>query len=351
MAHAIVISEKVIEAVNALQDRLYAKHWGEHSRASFVYSVIHTVHALEEINELLLEAKSQLEKEGRNVSGLQEHLRELQSITVLLDRNQKLEQARVQKAKDRGIAMLADDIVNPELYSSLEQRVLGFVLKTRFLVERLSIMERKEQGEQAIVTRSTKKVLDLLDEKEKELQELRKKHDELRKHSYLARIEEHSSIDIETEINELAKKMEGEQRVLETSLESFRRTTEQLQHAYSLMREKFRTTEEISSKLSTKTTELASVLKKERDYAKRIVLDIENETLRLRNAYSSQILSIEEGKALNRKEAEEKTSQKVSGLQKELHEQQELAKQLKESLLEKEKEIQKLHANKRKNAQ
>ncbi len=342
MAQAIIISEKVIEAVNSLQDRLYAKHWGEHSRASFIYSLVHSIHSLEEIKQLLDEAKTQFGKEGKNVSGLPEHIKELENLITVLDRNNKLEQTRVQTAREKGIELLADDLTNPDLYSSLEQKVLAFVLKTRFLVERLSILERKEFGEGTTLGKSPKKVLDLLEEKENEFQALKKKYEEIRHSSHLARLEENTSHDLEKDINILARKMEGEQRMLELSLDSYRKITEQFQQSYIFMREKYRSIEEASSQLAAKTIDLTTILKKERDYAKRIVLDIENETLKLRNNYSKQILSLEEEKTRARAEAEVESRKKLHSITSKLDEKDELIKNLKEIILSKEKLIQKL---------
>lgn len=345
MNQSLLISEKIIEAINLLQERLYAKHWSEHSRASFIYSLANTINSLNEIKEMLAETRQEFYKEGKNTAEIDAHLKELEKLASLLEQNSKLEQLRAQKAKEKNIELLSDNITNSELYSSLEQKILGFVLKTRFLAERLSIVERKDKKEHA--GKASKKVLELLDEKENELHELRKKYEEIKNRHYMARLEEKSSNDLEKDTQVLSKKIEGEIRLLESSIEFIKKSLEQATHSYAVLKEKFGAVEGLLAELSEKNLELCTTLKKERDYAKRIVLDIEHETMRLRNNYSRQVLSLEEEKALAKKEAQENEQKKTTLIAKELREKDELIKNLKEIIHAKEKYVQKLEEQKK----
>lgn len=346
MPHAMAVSEKIIENVDRLQEKLNAKHWKDHSRASFIYSAINTMHALEQIKGLLNEAAVVFEKDGKSFAGLDANIREIDTIIQILERNREIEQTVAKKTTDKGIGLIADEITNTENYSALEQKVLAILLKTRFLVERLSILERRETTPEYAASKSAKKILELLDEKEKEIQKLREKYEEVRKHSYLARVEENTSHDIEKEINILSRRLGEEQKLLQSSLESHRRAMEQLEQTHSVILEKHSSLEELELQLGAKMMDLSTTLKKERDYAKRIVLDIEHETLKLRNAYSRQILSLEEEKTNAHTQAQEDFKKKISFLSKQLAEKQELVDSLKEIISAKDKYIQKLETKK-----
>lgn len=351
MAHAMVVSEKIIDNVDKLQEKLNAKQWKDHSRASFIYSSINTIHSLEQIKGLLNEAAVVFEKEGKSLAGLDTHMREIDSIIQVLERNREIEQNMAKKTASSGIGLIADNITNTENYSTLEQKVLAVLLKTRFLVERLSILERRETTPEYTAAKGAKKILELLDEKEKEIQSLRGKYEEIRKHSYLARVEENTSSDLEKDINLLSRRLGEEQKLLQVSLESHRRAMEQLEQTHSLILEKHRALEELEMQLGAKMIDLSTTLKKERDYAKRIVLDIENETLKLRNAYSRQILSLEEEKTNAHTQAQEDFRKKISFLSKQLAEKQELVESLKEMISAKDKYIQKIEGKRVKSPQ
>ncbi|MBI4044634.1 MAG: hypothetical protein HY392_02915 [Candidatus Diapherotrites archaeon] len=347
MALSITVSDKITGAVDRLQDRLNAKQWKDHSRASFIYSAINTIHSLEQIKGMFSEAAVAFEKDGKSFAGLDTHIQEIGSTMQILERNREIEQSVAKKTMQRGIGLIADEITNTENYSSLEQKVLAVLLKTRFIVERLSILERRETTPDYAPGKGAKKILELLEEKEKELQLLRGKYEEIRKHSYLARIEDNTSQDMEKDISILSRRLGEEQKLLQASLESHRRSMEQLEQTHSMAVEKHRTLEELELQLGGKMLELSTALKKERDYAKRIVLDIENETLKLRNAYSKQILSLEEEKTNARSQAQEDFRKKISFLSKQLAEKQELVDSLKEIISTKDKYIQRLEGKKR----
>ena len=346
MAHAMAASEKIIDTVDKLHEKMNAKQWRDHSRASFIYASINTIHTLEQIKGMLNEAAVVFEKEGKSFAGLDTHMREIDSTVQVLERNREIEQNMAKKTSAIGIGLIADEITNTENYSALEQKVLAVLLKTRFLVERLSILERRETTPEYAASKGTKKILELLEEKEKEIQVLREKYEEIRKHSYLARIEENTSHDLEKDINLLSRRLGEEQKLLQVSLESHRRAMEQLEQTHSLILDKHRSLEELEMQLGAKMIDLSTTLKKERDYAKRIVLDIENETLKLRNAYSRQILSLEEEKTNARNQAQEDFKKKISFLSKQLAEKQELIDSLKEIISSKDKYIQKLETKK-----
>ena len=196
MAELVVLSAKAMEAVDALQERLSAKQWGELSRTSFVYNTAQTINALEDLAVLFEEMHAQLQKEGGgDTTELKQHQTNIKSLITLLSRNKEMEEARISKAKEKGIELLAENVAPPEQYSSLEQKVFSTALKTRYIIERINIQTRKQENSRFMGTKSTKNVLDLLGEKENELQVLREKFDELRNTETIARLAEDTPAD------------------------------------------------------------------------------------------------------------------------------------------------------------
>ena len=90
---------------------------------------------------------------------------------------------------------------------------------------------------------------------------------------------------------------------------------------------------------SEKTSELIAMLKKERDYAKKIVLDIEHETLQLRSTYSKELLNLEEEKARAKNDAYDKFREKSVRQDAELNEKKELIGHMREAVEAKEEKI------------
>jgi len=191
MASIEVLSEKTIEATQMLSERISAKQWSDFSRTSFVFNTTQTINALEDIAVLFEEIGVEIEKDGFSekieVGG---HLREINALILILQRNNDLESGKIQRAREKGIEMLAENVISPDQYSSLEQQVLGSLLKSRYLLERINIHNRKENSIPFMGSKSTKDVLDLLNEKENELQSIKEKYEKLKNTGLIARVAE-----------------------------------------------------------------------------------------------------------------------------------------------------------------
>jgi hypothetical protein len=153
-------------------------------------------------------------------------------------------------------------------------------------------------------------------------------------------IEESTSVDLETDLAGLEKTIAANNAAFEQHISNAARQVEQMQSSFLAAKEKFSEVKEILDRHSSKNTELLKILKKERDYAKKILLDVENETMQLRNSYTKELLNLQEAKLAAKKEAEEKLGKKIVLLQKELAEKNDLLKRFKgiaEEKMEKEK--------------
>ena len=339
MAAVEMLTEKLGEEIQLLHERVDAKPWGSYTRTSFVYSLTHTVRALEEIAALIEQIMLEFRKEG--LSGYPDSVtttKEIHELILVLKRNQRMEEDALANRKAR-IAELGDAPIHEEQYASLEQRVLSVLLKTRYLTERTGVYLKKQGTSGFSHSGKTRNILELLEQKETELQQMKGKYEEIRNRSALGTIEQESAADLEKELGEISSRLAGEDSRIEDGIISFRKQLEMLNVKQAELTEKIRGIREMQARHSEKTAELIAMLKKERDYAKRIVLDIENETLQLRNTYSRELLSLEDEKIRAKNDAYEKFKERVGKQGNELNESRELARHLREAVEAREQKI------------
>lgn len=342
MPDVTLLCSKIEEGINRLQERISAKEWRRYSRVSFLHNLRSTVEELEGIASMLEMLASEFRRQGISDSAdMDGHLKEINSVIVVLRRNQKMEEERSARGGGQGLEALAEGGGSAELYSSLEQKVLGLLLKTRYLVERVSILSARERSAPVQGRSAHRNVLELLERKEEELQRLKEQYEELRNRSFLG-FGEQTAPDLEHELNEIARRLEAEGALLGAALKQQSAQIENLANAQSELGHKMGVFEEMGARHAAKASELATMLKKERDYAKKIVLDIEHETLQLRNTYSRELLALEETKARAREEIKEKARGRVEQLEHELGENKNLLEQFRKIAHEKEEKIQKL---------
>jgi len=84
----------------------------------------------------ILKKKSSETGEGDKI-GVNDHLKEIGSFTAILKRNKAMEESRIEKMKLQGTEHFADTITVPELYSDLEQKTLGILLKSNYMIGKL----------------------------------------------------------------------------------------------------------------------------------------------------------------------------------------------------------------------
>lgn len=336
------ICELIEQSVLAAREKATARHWGEYSRQSFILNLNGIIPLLEQLLQLFRDAKTGLEmrpEAGKpELKGL---IGELSQLIGVLKRNREMEEARTGKIKEQGIHVLAQTITVPELYADLEQKTLAALLKGSYMAERLRVFDRKRDS-----TLSTKagqaNIIMLLEQKEKELSDLREKYEENRKNSFLGLAEKESATDIENELNAASRQLESRtaitRRMFEEATESMARLERQLQG----VGEHVRSVEDIEAQLTAKTFELVTVLKKERDYTKKVLMEIEHDTVQLRNTYSKELISMQEEKIGARNELEQKHEREISAARRDIHEKNQMLSHLRDTVAAREKKIQHL---------
>ncbi|MDD5148152.1 MAG: hypothetical protein PHH08_01675, partial [Candidatus ainarchaeum sp.] len=324
LGHAV---NECAKKTDSLHNFVSTGNWGDFDRIVFANALEKSISGLEEIQKILLKIREGTEKNGfHSAPDCSEAITDFEKTLIVLKRNLELEQAKKSRAQE--VNILHKDS-NPELYASLQHKILSLLLKTRYLNERLSIFARKQNSSPLPEKSTGKQIMELLEKKEEELQDLREKYSSIRRKSHLGLLEEKTSIDLETDILGFEKTIAANNSVFEQNIANAARQLEQIQSSFLAAKERFAGIKEILDNYSAKSSELLKILKKERDYAKKILLDVENETMQLRGSYTRELLNLEEAKLAAKKEAEEKLGKRIRVLQKELFETQDLLKRFK----------------------
>lgn len=315
MAEIALLADKITEAVDGLQDRVNAKHWADYSRVSFLQNLKGTISEVKEISSLLRMAQEHYERgESSGAPEIGGVLGEYQELIDVFNRNQQMETAMVEHSRSSGdVDSLSP---NPELYSSLETRLLQIMLKTRYLVDRLHIHERKTAGYASTESRSAgRNLLKLLEDKEKELQELKGKYVELSSKSLLGSVEENVVVDLEHELGEVSRRLESEGAAIKESLGDYAKRNAELNSMRERLEERARVLEENANTHIVKSLELISLLKKERDVARKHMLDAHHDAAQARSAYSKGLLNLEEEKVRAKEEGAGNIKQRAKALE------------------------------------
>ncbi len=341
MTETLLICGKIVDMVDALQNRIDGKDWKDYSRTSFIYNLASTIHELEEIALNLEFVRNEFHHRAyTNAPEISKHMKEINSLIAFLKRNRKLEEDRIERAMERGTD-LEELVQAPDLYSSLEQKVLSLLLKTRYLIERLGVFARKHEGK-PIESKAHRTLLELIDAKEEELQKVKEKYSELKSRSFWGKLEEGNSSDLENDLVELERKLGASNSLVEESLRMHKRQTENLIASQEDLEGRVSELEEIVSQYQRKSSELIASLKKERDYAKKIVLETEHETLKLRNTYSKELLNLEQEKISVREQARGELKGKLAKMKRDLVEKKDLVERFKKMVDDRENKIGKL---------
>ncbi|VVB99347.1 Uncharacterised protein [uncultured archaeon] len=330
---------KIEQESAKIREKASANHWGKLSRRGFVYNIENMLPGIEDIYSLFQMVRNETAKlneaEAPDVS---EFLGELSKLITQLKRNREMEEARLQKIKSQGIESIAETVTVPELYSEMERKTLASLLKSSYLAERLRIFERKK--EPLLQTKAGQRnILDLLAKREEEVQALRKKYEETRKDTFLGLVEKESSAETEKELNEISRSIESRTALMRKAYDSLKAESEQYQKQQLELGQRVLSVEELQAQMTGKTFELITMLKKERDYAKKMLIEIEQETIQLRNTYSKELLGLQEEKLSIKNTLSERYDKETAELRKENRDKAETIRHLQEIASERENRV------------
>ncbi|PIN85649.1 MAG: hypothetical protein COV47_01005 [Candidatus Diapherotrites archaeon CG11_big_fil_rev_8_21_14_0_20_37_9] len=333
------VCDKIEILITKARDETGGKKWADLSRKGFIYTMAGTIPLLEDIYTHFQMARTEVEKDADSSKpDISAHLKDLNKLITLLKRNRELEEGRVSKAQANGLGTLADSITVPDLYADLEQQTISILLKSTYLVERITIFERKK--EPIMKTKAAQRnVLELLEKREQEIADLRKKYEETRKNSYLGMVEKDTSADIEHRLNEISRKLETGTQLSKISFAAAKKAFIEMQKNMGETEKTLEENEELEAQALGKTFELITMLKKERDYVKKILIETEHDTIQLRSAYSKELLNLQEEKMSMKNQLEEKYETEFKAMRKDLSDKNELLMHLKDTIISKEKKI------------
>ena len=169
------ICDKIERQISAIREKAGERAWANFSRPAFVNNVSGIISQLDELYSLFQIARTEADKNPQaSRQDIAAHISDMGQLITVLKRNRQMEEERLDKLRTEGINSIAETVTVPALYSDLEQKVLSMLLKSTYAAERLRVSLRKrEPGMQA--RGAQKNILDLLEKKENELEDLRKK--------------------------------------------------------------------------------------------------------------------------------------------------------------------------------
>ncbi len=344
MPELSVTCGKIEKQISDIREKATARQWANLSRPAFVNMLAGVIPGLEELHSLFQMGRTEIDRSGQaQKPDIAEHCREINQLITVLKRNAQMETERLDSEKAQGINAMAESVTTPALYSDLEQKVLSMLLRSTYAIERIAVFGRKRDPT-GNTRGAQRNILELLEKKETELEDLRVKYEETRKQSFLGLAEKDSSVEIENSLNEVSRKLEAKTALLRKQFDGTKDSILQSEAKLAELEERMLGVEELESQVLGKTFELMTMLKKERDYAKRMLIEIEHETIQLRNTYSKELLGLQEEKLTLRNSLEDRFSREISELRRELAARNRTITHLQEMVSSREKKMAKLEA-------
>ena len=334
-----VLEEKVSKTITDIENlhSLVSKtHWNELNREGFVFELERATKRLKEIYSGLMELNREitlmLEK---NTPDINEVLVEIKRELIILESNIQMEKSK--KLRD-ALGNETEKIEIPELYASLQQKILRLTLKARYSTEKVKgfLVARKVPFVQKGST--ARNLLELLQKKEDELRELTKRHHELKRKGFFNSGEK-SLAEIEHDLfdgdKQLALALEETKKALKTHFAQI----EYVQGSFTSLSKRVESIDTLHEKFTKNAIDLIKDLKKDRDFARTSALEIEQENIRNRGDLTNKMIDMEKEKSELKDKARAKYFQDMDKIKKELAEKSQVITNLSKLVEEQEKEI------------
>lgn len=297
MPNLPTLEEKVevcINEINTLHSSVARTNWAQLNRQGFVFELEQNTSRIKTLylkfDEINREIKMLLEKNSPEFSPFISEL--AREITVLeanisMEKKKKLKQELVNET---------EPVEVPELYSSLQQKILTISLKMRYNIDkaRTFLIARKTPYQQKGST--ARGLLETLQRKEEELNEIKQQHTELKRKTYFGNVNEKTIAETENEMQELDKKLSEAITETKKSLKTHFAQISYVEGSFTQLKKQVEELQDNHSSFAQKAIELIKELKKERDFARTIALEVEQETIHKRSEYTKELLGLEERK-------------------------------------------------------
>jgi hypothetical protein len=334
-----ILDEKVIKTITDIENlhSLVSKtHWNDLNREGFVFELERGTKRLKEIYSELMDMNKDitlmLEKNTPNIN---ETLMEIKRELIILESNIKMEKS---KKLRESLVNESEKIEVPELYSSLQQKILKLTLKSRYSAEKIKgfLVAKKVPFVQKGST--ARNLLELLQKKEDEITQLRTKHHELKRSGFF-KSNEKSLAEIEHELYESDKQLSLALSDTKKSLKTHLAQIEYVEGSFATLKKKVELIESNQNSFTKNATTIIKELKQDRDYARTSALEIEQENLKNRGTLTTKMLEIEKEKNELKDKAKMKYIKDVNLIKKELAEKSQVISNMMKLVEEQEKEI------------
>lgn len=336
----VTLEEKVetaIKDINSLHDAVARANWAQMNRDSFAFELEANTKRLKdiyaELNAINKEMRLLLEKNTPTLDAL---LVELAHELTVLEANVSMEKKKKMREE---IVNEREPLEVPELYSSLQQRILTLSLKSRYNIDRVRnfLLARKTPFVKKGTT--AKNLLDVLEVKEGELADLKQKNVELKRKAFFGDANEKSAAEMEEILHEADKKLAESVGEAKKSLKSHFAQINYVEGSFVQLKNRVEEVENTHSAFAKNAIEALRELKKERDFAKTLALEIEQETLHKRSEYTKQLMELEEKKQAIEERYREKYEKELAATKKHLLDKENEIKHLQKLVEKLEKEV------------
>ncbi|MBT4870399.1 MAG: hypothetical protein HON47_02405 [Candidatus Diapherotrites archaeon] len=334
-----ILDEKVnktildIENLHALVSKT---KWNELNREGFVFELERATKRLGEIYSELRDMNKEmtlmLEKNTPNISDV---LSEMQREIIILESNIKMEKSK--KLREE-LVNESEKVEVPELYSSLQQKIMKLTLKARYSAEKIKGFLTAKKVPFVQKGSTARNLLELLQKKEDEINELKTKHYELKKEGFF-KADKKSIAEIEHDLFEGDKKLAIVLEDAKKALKTHFAQLEYVEGSFTNLKRKVETIESTHEKFTTNAIGLIKELKKDRDFARTSALEIEQDNMKNRGELTSKMLMIEKEKNELKDKAKAKYLQDMEKIKKELTQKDNIISNMVKLVEEQEREI------------
>lgn len=310
--------ESTIKEIEELHGLVERTKWNDLNREGFIFELNRSYVKLKDIYSELFEINKELSGLlEQNAPNIENFLEELRKELTILDSN-----IRMEKSKKLRVELINEneEINVPELYSSLQNKIMQLTLKGRYSSEKIRTFLRNRKTPLVKSGSTAKNLIEILEKKEDEITGLKKQNIELKRKSFLRGNKEKDISEIESELNERDKKLDIAIRETNSAMKTHLAQLDYVEGSFKHLKDKISFIEESHERFTKNALELIRELKKERDYARKMALEIENETLTLRSNYTRELLNIEDQKREFKEKLSKNYEDEIKKLKRELNE-------------------------------
>lgn len=259
---------------------------------------------------------------------------EMISFIKLLEKNRELEEKKA-SSKLNDFDFLPENKKYNENFSALQNQASTVLLQTSYVMEKVLLETKKESFVPLNEKSTSRNLLELLNTREGEIQELKKNYSNARRDSLIGIPAVEGIADLEEDLQQTNQKIAVHQHRLEESIKSHSQSTERMFQSAGQLRSETDALQQLLWNHFQKAQELVTRLKKERDFARQLALDTEMETQGLRSQYSHEIIGLQERIALAGSKNKKEFEKRLEILEKELEQKNSVLSHFRESLSEK----------------